>query len=85
MKPENSLRERIVGLFDGKSILKGIAADQDFFDVGASSLTIVDLQLQVEELLGVSIPTSTLMSNPTIDAWVQLYSQATELPRAATA
>lgn len=51
-----------------------ISSDQDFFELGASSLTIVDLQIQLEKRLNVEVDTSILMSNPTIDGWVEAYS-----------
>lgn len=76
MKNDGQLRQMIIDLFNNKPILRNIATDLDFFDVGASSLTIVDLQLQVESALGVSVPTSKLMANPTIDGWVSLYAQS---------
>ena len=70
------IRNTITDLFSSKPILKDIAADQDFFDVGASSLTIVDLQIQIEEALQVAVPTAQLMANPTLDAWVAAYADA---------
>lgn len=73
---ETSIRKLIVELFNQRPMLKDIAADQDFFDVGASSLTIVDLQIQIEEALNVTVPTSELMSQPTLAGWVAAYAQA---------
>lgn len=83
MDPETYVRRTITELFKQKALLSNIASDQDFFDVGASSLTVVDLQLQVEGKLGRSIATSELMANPTIDGWVKLYSEQQEVARAA--
>ena len=57
--------ETIRTIFNGKPILKDIDNDQDFFDIGASSLTVVDMQMQ----------TSTLMKNPTINGWANAYSE----------
>lgn len=73
---ETSIRTLITELFSQKTMLKDIRADQDFFEVGASSLTILDLQIQVEEALNVSVPTSELMCHPTIDGWAAAYAQA---------
>jgi aryl carrier-like protein len=78
MERDMKVRQIITGLFKQKGILSNIRSDQDFFDVGASSLTIVDLQLQVESALGRTVATSELMANPTIDGWVQLYAQSEE-------
>jgi acyl carrier protein len=53
-----------------------ITADDDFFDLGASSLTIVDLQLQLEAKLGITVPTSALMRSPSVRGWTDVYSAA---------
>ncbi len=72
---KEKIEEIIVGLFKEKPILNEISPDQDFFDFGASSLTIVDLQIQIEEALKIEVPTSKLMSNPTIQGWISAYSE----------
>ncbi|HEY0685566.1 MAG TPA: acyl carrier protein [Steroidobacter sp.] len=73
---QTSIRKLIVELFNQRPMLKDIDADQDFFEVGASSLTIVDLQIQIEEALNVSVPTSELMRQPTLAGWTAAYAQA---------
>lgn len=72
---EQKIRETILEFFKDKPALEDISADQDFFDVGASSLTIVDLQIQIEEALKIEVPTSVLMSNPTLNGWVSAYAK----------
>ena len=52
---ESEVREVISSAFKAKSNLKGIGDDTDFFDMGASSLTVVDLQLQIEKALGIRL------------------------------
>ena len=74
--PDNNILEVIREKFDSKDMLKGIDADTDFFDLGVSSLTVVDLQIQVEEALGRQVDTSLLMANPTIGGWVDAYTNA---------
>ncbi len=69
-----NIRETITDIFNEKPILANIAPDQDFFDVGASSLTVVDLQIQIEKALGIEVDTSKLMTDPTIDGWVAAYT-----------
>lgn len=64
----------ITSFFNEKPILEGIDKDQDFFDLGASSLTIVDLQIQIEKSLGWAVETSKLMAAPTIEGWVTAYA-----------
>jgi acyl carrier protein len=71
---EINVRKLIMDFLSEKPVLKDISPDQDFFDVGASSLTIVDLQIQLEEKLKKEVPTATLMSNPTVDGWVSAYA-----------
>lgn len=57
--------------------------DEDYFDRGASSLTIVELQLQIETELGLKVPTSDLMRDPSIAGWSRIYRTAqTEMPGA---
>lgn len=72
---EQELRQTLLKLFRAKPIMKNISEDDDFFDLGASSLTVVDLQLDVEKKIGVTVPTKVLMSQPTVNGWVQAYSE----------
>ncbi|MGS0894404.1 acyl carrier protein [Burkholderia stagnalis] len=53
-----------------------LRADEDFFDRGASSLTIVELQIQIETKLQIRVPTSKLMAAPSVDGWAGLYEAA---------
>ena len=73
---DNDVRSTVTHFFDEKPILKGIDPDLDFFSIGASSLTVIDLQIQIEEALKLSVSTSTLMGNPTVNAWVNAYERA---------
>jgi acyl carrier protein len=72
---ESEIRRTILNMFNSKEILKKIDSNQDFFDVGASSLTIVDMQIQVEEALKINVPTAKLMGVPTINGWVSAYTE----------
>lgn len=71
-----SIRQIITDFLTKKPIFQGLEDDQDFFDIGASSLTIVDLQVQIEKSLNRAVPTSVLMLNPTVDGWVSAYLEA---------
>lgn len=55
---------------------QNIGENDDFFDFGISSLSVVELQLKIEEALEVKIPTSKLMANPTLSGWTALYQDA---------
>ncbi len=71
----DTIRNTIISKFNQKTLLQNIDAEQDFFDLGASSLTIVDLQLQIEEVIGLCVTTGELMINPTLNGWIDLYSK----------
>ena len=73
---EIKISEVIKGFFQEKPIFNNIVDEQDFFDIGASSLTIVDLQIQIEDALDIEVPTSKLMENPTLNGWVASYLSA---------
>ncbi len=72
---ENELRKTLLEMFRAKPIMKSIDVDDDFFDLGASSLTVVDLQLDIEKKIGATVPTRVLMSQPSINGWVSAYSE----------
>jgi acyl carrier protein len=72
MTPQD-IKDVIVSLFKEKENFKDIDLDDDYFDLGVSSLTIVGLQVKVEEKLGVSLSTRELMSLSTINQWVDNY------------
>lgn len=70
---EANIRETIIRLFRQKSQMKTIGEDDMFFELGVSSLTIIELQIGVEKALGITIPTSELMRLGTIRGWVEAY------------
>jgi acyl carrier protein len=72
MTPQD-IKDVIVSLFKEKENFKDIDLDDDYFDLGVSSLTIVGLQVKVEERLGVSLSTRELMGLSTINQWVDSY------------
>ncbi|RAP55679.1 hypothetical protein BTJ49_14990 [Oleiagrimonas sp. MCCC 1A03011] len=53
--------------------MENIREDDKFFELGVSSLTIIELQLAIEEELGVSVPTSELMRLQTMKEWIEAY------------
>ncbi len=59
-----------------EELLVGIPEDEDFFDHGVSSLAVIQMQIWIEEALGVTVPTSDLMGQPTINDWISLYTRA---------
>lgn len=77
------VRSIVLGVIQSKPTLQNLRGDQDFFDAGTSSLTVIDMQLQIEEKLGVTVPTSHLMANPMIDGWVAAYIEANSAAKVA--
>ena len=69
------ISEIIISLFKQKEIMKDISVDDDFFDLGVSSLTVVELQIVIEKVLGKSVSTSLLMGAPTISEWISVYTE----------
>jgi len=72
----NALRERITGVCRSELNMPALGPDQDFFDFGANSLSIVALQIRLEKELNLSVPTSTLMLDSSIAGWSRAYAAA---------
>jgi acyl carrier protein len=68
------IRDTIITLFKARDTLQHIGLDDDYFDQGVSSLTIIGLQVDVEKELGVNIETRELMSFFTINQWIGAYT-----------
>ena len=72
---EESIRNIIVDLFRKRQAMQRLGEDDDFFELGVSSLTIIDLQIAVEEALGMTLPTSELMRLSTMRQWIEIYTR----------
>jgi D-alanine--poly(phosphoribitol) ligase subunit 2 len=59
-----------------EELLADMPADEDFFDHGVSSLAVIQMQIRIEEALKVTVPTSELMEQPTINDWIGLYTRS---------
>jgi acyl carrier protein len=79
------IRNTILSLFRQHEIMKEIGETENFFELGVSSLTIVQLQIDVEKELDLPVPTSDLMRATTINAWIQLYTAKSNQSKQATA
>jgi D-alanine--poly(phosphoribitol) ligase subunit 2 len=71
---DERIRETILRLFRRKQQMQDIGTDDSFFELGVSSLTIIELQIAVEGELGIVVPTSELMRLSTITGWIDIYS-----------
>jgi acyl carrier protein len=65
----------IESAFRARNILSSIGIDEDYFDRGVSSLTIIGLRIDVERALGVMIETRELMGFSTINQWIDAYDK----------
>lgn len=66
---------KVLGLFREKEIMKDLTEEEDFFDLGVSSLTVVELQIVIEKELNLAVATSKLMASTTVKEWVEAYTQ----------
>ena len=69
------IRDTIITMFRSRDTLQHIGLDEDYFDQGVSSLTVIGLQIDVEKKLGVNIETRELMSFATINQWIDAYTK----------
>lgn len=72
------IKNTIISLFKEKENFKEVGLDDDYFDLGVSSLTIVELQIKVEEVLGFTIETRELMRFSSINEWINAYTTKSE-------
>jgi D-alanine--poly(phosphoribitol) ligase subunit 2 len=68
-----------------EGLLADVPEDEDFFDHGASSLAVIQMQIRIEEALNVGVPTSDLMAQPTIVEWIDLYTRTASASAQAAA
>ena len=57
-----------------------LAPDEDFFDVGADSVMILNAQLELEDVLGCKVATCRLMESPTVAGWTAAFNEAERDP-----
>jgi len=62
-------------VFRREGLLADMPDDEDFFDNGVSSLAVIQMQIRIEEELKVTVATSDLMGQPTINDWISLYTR----------
>ncbi|GAB3808928.1 phosphopantetheine-binding protein [Micromonospora zhanjiangensis] len=64
--PGDDLQRRLADLWSQKLGVAPIGLHDDFFELGGDSLLAADLQLAIDRMLGVEIPTWTLFLTPTV-------------------
>jgi acyl carrier protein len=77
------IKNVIAALFRESDNFENIGFDDDYFDNGVSSLTIVGLQVRVEEKLGFTLETRELMTFATVNEWIDAYTKKSETLAAA--
>ena len=70
---QEKIPETIIRLFRQKEQMKDMGLEDDFFELGVSSLTVIELQIGVERELGITVPTSELMRLHSIAGWIDTY------------
>ncbi|NNG05495.1 MAG: acyl carrier protein [Inquilinus sp.] len=53
-----------------------IDVDQDLFDQGADSMMALNVQLELESNLDVTVPSCRLMREPTVAGWASIFREA---------
>ncbi|HEX7645167.1 MAG TPA: acyl carrier protein [Burkholderiaceae bacterium] len=72
------IKDVIGTLFKENDSFENIGFDEDYFDKGISSLTIIGFQVKVEEKLGFTVETRDLMSFATVNQWIDAYTKKSE-------
>jgi amino acid adenylation domain-containing protein len=71
--PRTESERRLLGIWETVLRTPGIGVQDEFFDVGGDSLRSVALMAEIDKQLGVSLPVSILLTEPTIErlaAWI---------------
>jgi acyl carrier protein len=76
----HEIKNVIVSSFKEKENFRNIDLNEDYFNLGISSLTIIGLQINVEEKLGVTLGTRELMGLSTINQWIDAYTEKAASP-----
>ncbi|MGZ4032675.1 MAG: beta-ketoacyl synthase N-terminal-like domain-containing protein, partial [Tumebacillaceae bacterium] len=64
--PENPLEQQIAAIWQDVLGLGVVGIDDNFFEVGGHSLSIVQVEVRLKEELGITVPTMELFRFPTI-------------------
>jgi thioesterase domain-containing protein/acyl carrier protein len=75
-RPETPLQRSVHRVWLGVLGLDSIAVDDDWFDIGGTSLGAVRLFRRIEDELGISLPLNTLLTHPTIAAMADRIESA---------
>jgi amino acid adenylation domain-containing protein len=66
--PRNAIEQQIAAIWREVLALDAVGIDDSFFDVGGHSLNLVEVEVALERVLGMTVPTMDLFRFPTIRA-----------------
>ena len=73
MESREQIAETVSAICRQGELLAGVPDDEDFFEYGVSSLAVIQMQVRIEEVLKVTVPTAVLMARASIYDWIDLY------------
>lgn len=76
VEPRDSLELQLAVVYESVLGIAPVGVRDDFFELGGSSLQAVRLFERIEDVLGASIPASTLLAAPTVEALAARIRQA---------
>jgi acetoacetyl-CoA synthetase len=74
-----STAEKVLAIWESVLGVQGIAADDDFFDLGGTSLQAVRVFTAIRERLGVDLPLSAMIEAPTVAGLAGLVDDPSKL------
>ncbi|NUO56975.1 MAG: hypothetical protein HOV71_29065 [Hamadaea sp.] len=64
--PRDAVEQQLAELWAARLEVEPIGIHDDFFELGGDSLLAAELQLAIDQLFGVEVPTWTLFLSPTV-------------------
>ena len=71
-RPRNDVETRIAAIWCQVLGLPQVGIDQDFFSLGGNSVLAIQLRTRIEQDMGVEVPLSTVLSDPTVERMAKL-------------
>jgi phthiocerol/phenolphthiocerol synthesis type-I polyketide synthase E len=78
--PADGIESGVAALYSEVLGIPGLAADDDFFDLGGDSLSAAQLIARVSESFGVTVPLETVFNTPTIRGLAATVTELTAEP-----
>lgn len=68
LPPETDAERAIAAIWRDVLRLDGVSANDNFFDVGGNSLSMLDVQRRIEKLFGQTLPVLAMFKHPTVES-----------------